>query len=123
MARKGYKKYRAVKVNVDGITFDSKREAERYLELKQMVKDGKIEGLRLQFPFELQPGFINSKGKKVRPIIYKADFVYTETNIKIEDDTEQNTNFESRLTAVEKSSEVTAEAVEELIEIVLGGEE
>ena len=52
-----------------------------------------------------------------------TDFVYTETNIKIEDDTEQNTNIESRLTAVEKSSEVTAEAVEELIEIVLGGEE
>ena len=82
MARKGYKKYRAVKVNVDGITFDSKREAERYLELKQMVKDGKIEGLRLQFPFELQPGFINSKGKKVRPIIYKADFVYTDVDGK-----------------------------------------
>ena len=52
-----------------------------------------------------------------------ADFVYTETNIKIEDDTEQNTNIESRLTAVEQSSEVTAEALEELIEIVLGGEE
>lgn len=52
-----------------------------------------------------------------------ADFVYTETNIKIEDDTEQNTNIESRLTAVEQSAEVTAEAVEELIEIVMGGEE
>ena len=35
----------------------------------------------------------------------------TETNIKIEDDTEQNTNIENRLTAVEQSSEVTAEAV------------
>lgn len=52
-----------------------------------------------------------------------ADFVYTETNIKIDDGTEQNTNIESRLTAVEKSSEVTAEAVEELIEFVMGGEE
>ena len=52
-----------------------------------------------------------------------ADFVYTETNIKIEDDTEQNTNIENRLTAVEQSAELTAEAVEELIEIVLGGEE
>ena len=52
-----------------------------------------------------------------------ADFVYTETDVKIEDDTEQNTNIENRLTAVERSSEVTAEAVEELIEIVLGGEE
>lgn len=50
-----------------------------------------------------------------------ADFVYTETNIKIED--EPNMTIEDRLTAVEKSSEVTAEALEELIEIVLGGEE
>lgn len=76
MARKGYKKYRAVKVDVDGVTFDSKREAERYLELKQMVKNGQISGLELQPAFELQQGFINSKGKKVRPIIYKADFLY-----------------------------------------------
>ena len=50
-----------------------------------------------------------------------ADFVYTETNIKIDD--EPNMTLEDRLTAVEKSSEVTAEALEELIEIVLGGEE
>lgn len=52
-----------------------------------------------------------------------ADFVYTETDVKIEDDTEQNANIENRLTAVEQSEELTAEAVEELIEIVLGGEE
>ena len=50
-----------------------------------------------------------------------ADFVYTETNIKIED--EPNMTLEDRLTAVEQSAEVTAEALEELIEIVLGGEE
>lgn len=50
-----------------------------------------------------------------------ADFVYTETNIKIDD--EPNMTIEDRLTAVEQSAEVTAEALEELIEIVLGGEE
>lgn len=52
-----------------------------------------------------------------------ADFVYTETDVKIEDENEQNANIEKRLTAVEQSEELTAEAVEELIEIVLGGEE
>ena len=52
-----------------------------------------------------------------------ADFVYTETDVKIEDDTEQNANIENRLTAVEQSAELTAVAVEELMEIVLGGEE
>ena len=48
-----------------------------------------------------------------------ADFVYTETNIKIEEDS----SIEERLTAVEQSAEFTAEAVEELIEFVMGGEE
>ena len=52
-----------------------------------------------------------------------ADFVYTETDVKIKNDTEQNANIENRLTAVEQSAEFTAEAVEELIEFVMGGEE
>lgn len=52
-----------------------------------------------------------------------ADFVYTETDVKIEDDTEQNANIENRLMAVEQSAEFTAEAVEELIEFVMGGED
>lgn len=52
-----------------------------------------------------------------------ADFVYTETNTKMEEDTVNTENIENRLTAVEESTEVTATAVEELIGIVLGGEE
>lgn len=52
-----------------------------------------------------------------------ADFVYTETNIKIVDEESCEQSIEDRLTAVEQSAEVTAEAVEELIEIVLGGED
>lgn len=52
-----------------------------------------------------------------------ADFVYTETNTKMEEDTVNTENIENRLKAVEESTEVTATAVEELIEIVLGGEE
>ena len=52
-----------------------------------------------------------------------ADFVYTETNIKIIDEESCEQSIEERLTAVEKSTEVTATAVEELIEFVMGGEE
>lgn len=52
-----------------------------------------------------------------------ADFVYTETNTKMEEDTVNTENIENRLTAVEESTEVTATAVEELIGLVLGGEE
>ena len=48
-------KYNAKKVIVDGITFDSKKESKRYLELKQMQENGEIHDLQLQVPFELIP--------------------------------------------------------------------
>ena len=38
-------KYRAVKTEVDGITFDSKREAARYMELMLMQRAGEIKRL------------------------------------------------------------------------------
>ena len=62
-------KYRAIRTTVDGITFDSKREANRYSELKMMEKAGIINSLKLQPEFKCQ---IN--GKKI--CTYKADFEY-----------------------------------------------
>lgn len=81
-----YHKYGAVKTTVDGITFDSKREAERYMELRILEKAGEIKNLALQPAFELQPGFVNAKGKKVRSIVYKADFAYTENGVYVVED-------------------------------------
>ena len=43
-------KYKAVKTTIDGITFDSKREAKRYTELKLLEKSGMIN-------LELQPQY------------------------------------------------------------------
>ena len=60
---------------IDGITFDSKREAKRYCELKLLERAGKIKDLSLQHKFELQPSF-KKKGKTIRAITYIADFVY-----------------------------------------------
>ena len=92
-----------------------------------MVKSEVIEinGTQYRKTYSDSGYYIERDGMKFSEAIdvIGADFVYTETNIKIEDDTEQNTNIENRLTAVEQSAELTAEAVEELIEIVLGGEE
>lgn len=68
-------KYRAVKTTVDGITFDSKSEAKRYLKLKEMVEKGLIKNLELQPEYELQPAF-RKNGKSYRKISYKADFKY-----------------------------------------------
>jgi len=78
-------KYRNVKTVVDGITFDSKREADRYCELKLLQRAGRITDLRLQVPFELQPAF-TVNGKKVRPIHYIADFMYKENGVYVVED-------------------------------------
>ena len=50
-----YNKYRAKKVSIDGNSFDSKREAERYTELKLLLRAGKIKNLERQKEFVLIP--------------------------------------------------------------------
>lgn len=70
-----YKKYHNKKTVADGIKFDSKLEAERYLQLKEWEKEGRITGLELQPCFELVPAF-EKNGKKWRRTVYKADFQY-----------------------------------------------
>lgn len=73
-------KYRNRKTIVDRITFDSKAEANRYIELKMLEKSGYIKQLKLQPKFELQPKYKNNKGETIRAITYKADFSYIETH-------------------------------------------
>ncbi|MBN1114444.1 MAG: DUF1064 domain-containing protein, partial [Oligoflexia bacterium] len=58
-------KYKNVKTTVDGITFDSKKEADRYSELKLLERAGKIKDLILQPKFEIIPAY-EKDGKKVR---------------------------------------------------------
>ena len=70
-------KYNAQPTEIDGIRFDSKREAQRYRELQLLAADGEIHALQLQPRFELQPSF-KRDGKTVRAIHYVADFQYTE---------------------------------------------
>ncbi len=65
-------KYGAKKTEVDGIVFDSKKEARRYSELKILLKAGLIGQLELQVPFELNKGGSHS-------LKYIADFVYIDT--------------------------------------------
>ena len=45
---KKYNKYKAIKTKIDNITFDSKKEAKRYTELKQMQQIGIIKELQCQ---------------------------------------------------------------------------
>jgi hypothetical protein len=71
----------AKKTVVDGITFDSRREARRYADLKLLVRAGEISDLELQPRFPLgtvdDPVKIRSKGfPNGRRCSYKADFRY-----------------------------------------------
>ena len=69
-------KYNNQKTMVDGIKFDSKKEADYYIHLKLLKKAGEIKDIGLQQRFVLQPGF-KKNGVKYQPITYIADFVIT----------------------------------------------
>lgn len=71
------RKYNNKKTMLDGIKFDSKREASRYCELLILQKAGEIKDLKLQPKFTLQMKF-RYKEKTYRAISYIADFQYTE---------------------------------------------
>jgi hypothetical protein len=62
-------KYRNTKTEVDGIKFDSKKEANRYKELKLLLKAGHIGLFQRQVRYELNEGGTHS-------LAYIADFVY-----------------------------------------------
>ncbi len=98
-----YRKYNNRKIIVDGITFDSKKEAGRYKELKILERAGIIQDLQRQVKYVLIPaqyepsGEIYTKGKKngklkkgrliERECAYYADFVYTENGKTVVEDT------------------------------------
>ena len=94
-------KYRNQKVQVDGITFDSRREARRYSELKLLERAGQITDLELQKVYELIPAQYENyarygkKGQRIKDgrrcleksCTYIADFVYKENGQTIVEDT------------------------------------
>lgn len=90
--KRSKEKYQNKKVTVDGISFDSRKEANRYCELKMLERAGKITDLDLQKVFLLIPaqfeesGEVYTRGKKKgqpkrgkcieQSVTYKADFYY-----------------------------------------------
>lgn len=84
MAARGGK-YHAKKTVVDGIEFDSAREAKRYTRLRDMEEAGVIQDLCLQVPFVLLPSF-ECDGVKYRGMRYIADFVYYRDGKRVVED-------------------------------------
>lgn len=72
-----YRKYHAKKTAVGGVTFDSRKEAGRYMQLKLLEQAGEISQLRLQPRYELQEKF-TLNGETIRKIEYVADFEYVD---------------------------------------------
>lgn len=66
-------KYNNQKTVVNGILFDSKREANRYCELMLLMRAGEITNLQRQVRYTLIP-----KQDGERACEYVADFVYTD---------------------------------------------
>lgn len=78
-------KYHNKKVEYNGIKFDSVKEKNRYIGLKQLEKLGVIQNLQRQVKYELQPSF-KLNGKTVRSITYIADFVYIQDGMEVIED-------------------------------------
>ena len=73
-------KYHAKKTEVDGIVFDSRKEANRYSELRLTEKAGVITKLKLQ------PKFVCMVNDK-KICTYRADFKYLENGKLVVEDT------------------------------------
>ena len=75
--RKKPNKYNARKTVMFGHEFDSKREAEVYLELLAQKQAGEIVRIGFQPSYTLLAGFKDNTGKNQKPITYTADFFVT----------------------------------------------
>ena len=79
-------RYHAKKCIIDGVLYDSKKEAARAQDLILLEKAGQICDLKFQVPFLLQDNFEHD-GEKYRKIEYFADAVYSENGKLIVEDT------------------------------------
>ena len=92
------KKYNNTKVEYDGIKFDSKKEMQRYIVLKDAENSGVISNYELQVKYELIPAvreeYIEHLKTKDRvktrtlqlPITYTCDFQYLKDGVLIVED-------------------------------------
>lgn len=78
-------KYGAVRTEIDGITFDSKREARRYVQLKQMELAGIIQNLEINAKLSVKIEFVFERDG-VKFGSYQPDFRYLENGQTIIED-------------------------------------
>ncbi len=76
-------KYRNQPTVVDGLRFDSKREAARYEALCLMGRAGMIRQLNIHPTYVLVEAFTDARGRKHRALKYEGDFEYFEVDSKL----------------------------------------
>lgn len=79
-------KYHNRKTEIDGVTYDSAKEARRGAELRMMERAGVISDLCAQVRYTLIPSQKRSGKVVERPVYYVADFVYTENGETVVED-------------------------------------
>ena len=94
-------KYGNQKVEVNGIKYDSKKEAKRASELESLERLGLIGKLERQKKFILQPSF-KFLGKNIREISYVADFVYCENGRWVVEDVKSPITRKNHVYAIKK---------------------
>ena len=94
-------KYKSKKTEIEGIFFDSKKEAERYKELKEKCEKGQILSLKRQVKYILQPSY-KLNGKTVREISYLADFEYIEDGKIIVEDVKSKFTAKDKVYTIKK---------------------
>ena len=81
-------KYGAKRTTIDGKTFDSTKEANRYTSLLLLQRAGLISDLQTQVKYVLIPTQRDAEGKLLeKECSYKADFVYKRDGELIVEDT------------------------------------
>jgi hypothetical protein len=81
------RKFRNIKTVVDGVTFDSKREAARWSELLLLQRARQISDLRRQVPIVLAPSVKFDGEKRAKPALrLVVDFAYIEAGREVLED-------------------------------------
>ena len=98
-------KYGNHKVTVDGIKFDSKKEAKRYQDLLLEQRAGLISELELQpeFPFIINGEPLKHKEKGARALKYVADFRYIRDGVEIIEDAKSKATANESLFRLKKA--------------------
>ena len=80
-------KFNAVKIEKDGMKFDSQKEYKRYIELTAQMQRGEIQDLKCQVKFELAPKVKIAGEKRAKPALrYFADFTYISNGVLVVED-------------------------------------